>query len=151
MLKTKPKYLLLVASFVWLIAGFNVLRLGILACLEQPLAPWIIALGIAVVFLLFHPMFSSLVGKHSERIRNYEPTNVHVYKFFDLKGYVMMAIMMGGGIALRSFSIIPTWFVAFFYTAVGAALMLAGVGFALHYFMRGQYLTCPVTGKSRLM
>ena len=28
---------------------------------------------------------------------------MHVLKFFDVKGYVIMAVMMGGGVALRSF------------------------------------------------
>ena len=34
----------------------------------------------------------------------------------------MMAIMMGGGIALRASGVVPEWFIAFFYTGLGAAL-----------------------------
>ena len=38
---------------------------------------------------------------------------------------------------------------AFFYTGLGIALALAGVGFLVHYFHRDGYITCPVTGKVR--
>lgn len=61
-----------------------------------------------------------------------------------------MAIMMGGGIALREFGIIPEWIIAFMYTGIGTALALAGIGFAIHYFKRGGSLVCPVTKKTRL-
>lgn len=58
--------------------------------------------------------------------------------------------MMGGGIALREFGIIPAWIVAFMYTGIGSALALAGIGFFIHYLKRGKSLTCPVTKKTRL-
>ena len=95
-------------------------------------------------------MFSKLVGKHADRIRSYGEDKMHVLHFFDIKGYIMMAIMMGGGIALRNFGIVPTWFVAFFYTGLGCALALAGIGFLVHYLHRGGEIVCPVTKKTRL-
>ena len=45
--------------------------------------------------------------------------------------------------------LVPGWFIAFFYTGLGIALALAGVGFLVHYFHRDGYITCPVTGKVR--
>ncbi|MFR1166792.1 MAG: hypothetical protein ACLSDQ_03730 [Adlercreutzia equolifaciens] len=70
-------------------------------------------------------------------------------KFFDVRGYLIMAVMMGGDIALRSFHLVPGWFIAFFYTGLGIALALAGVGFLVHYLRRDGYITCPVTGSAR--
>lgn len=43
-----------------------------------------------------------------------------------------MAVMMGGGIALRSFGLVPPWFIAFFYTGLGVALAFAGITFLAH-------------------
>ena len=106
--------------------------------------------GIVVTFLLFHMMFAKLVGKQSTRIRDYGNAPTCAFAFFDVKGYVMMAIMMGGGIALREFGIIPEWIIAFMYTGIGSALALAGIGFFIHYLKRGKSLTCPVTKKTRL-
>ena len=105
--------------------------------------------GIPATFVVFHMMFSKLVGKHAARIRSYGEEKMHVLKFFDVRGYLIMAVMMGGGIALRSFHLVPGWFIAFFYTGLGIALALAGVGFLVHYFHRDGYITCPVTGKVR--
>lgn len=150
MFRVEAKYLLLIAAVVWFLAGFNVARLGILACAEGETPLWLLVIGIPLVFIAFHAMFSKLVGKHSDRIRGYGEDRMHVLRFFDVKGYVMMAIMMGGGIALREFGIVPSWFVAFFYTGLGIALALAGVGFLVHYLRRGGEIVCPVTKKTRL-
>lgn len=150
MFKVQSKYLLLIAAAVWFIAGANIVRLGIIAIGEGDAPLWLLVTGIPVVFMAFHPMFSKLVGKHADRIRGYGDNRMHVLRFFDVKGYVIMAIMMGGGIALRNFGIVPGWFVAFFYTGLGCALALAGVGFLVHYLKRGGSITCPVTKKTRL-
>lgn len=150
MFKVRAKYLLLIAAAVWFIAGINILRMGILAALEGTTPPWLLIVGIPTIFILFHMMFSRLVGKHADRIRGYGEDRMHVLRFFDVKGYIIMAIMMGGGISLRTFGIVPSWFVAFFYTGLGTALALAGVGFLIHFICRGESITCPVTKKTRL-
>ena len=148
--KVRSEKLLIIAAVVWLLAGINILRLGVIAISGTELAIFLLVVGIGITFLLFHMMFAKLVGKQSNRIRAYGSKRTCAFAFFDVKGYVMMAIMMGGGIALREFGIIPEWIVAFMYTGIGSALALAGIGFAIHYFKRGKHLTCPVTKKTRL-
>ena len=150
MLKVKSEKLLIIAAVVWLLAGINILRLGVIAITETELVAALLAVGVVVTFLLFHMMFAKLVGKQSNRIRAYGNEPTCAFAFFDVKGYIMMAIMMGGGIALREFGIIPAWIVAFMYTGSGSALALAGLGFFIHYLKRGRSLTCPVTKKTRL-
>lgn len=150
MLKVKSEKLLIIAAAVWLLAGINILRLGIVAIAETEIVAGLLAMGIVITFLLFHLMFTKLVGKQSTRIRDYGNEPTCAFAFFDVKGYIMMAIMMGGGIALREFGIFPSWLVAFLYTGIGTALALAGIGFGLHYLKRGRSLKCPVTKKTRL-
>lgn len=149
-MKVESARLLLIAAAVWFIAGLNILRLGVLAAEAGDAPWWLLVGGIPVVFLAFHTMFSKLVGKHADRIREYGAQRIHVLRFFDVKGYIIMGIMMGGGIGLRAAGIIPGWFVAFFYTGLGCALALAGVGFLIHYVKRGGVITCPVTKRTRL-
>lgn len=134
-LKVRSKYLLLIAGTVWLLAGLSVARLGVLAIMGG-VNPLFVAVGAPLVFVVFGYMFFKLVEKHSTRIHGYGDERMHVLRFFDVKGYVIMAIMMGGGIALRSFGIVPSWFVAFFYTGLGLALASAGVGFFCQFFLR---------------
>lgn len=148
--KVKAKYLLLIAAAVWFIAGANIVRLGVLAIAEGTTPLYVLLIGIPVIFILFYLMFSKLVAKHTQRIRSYGEDKMHVLKFFDIKGYIIMIIMMTGGIALRSFGIVPNWFVAFFYTGLGSALMLAGIKFFLRFLNHGGNLHCPFTKKCHL-
>ena len=70
--------------------------------------------------------------KHTKRIIGYEAYRPF-WNFFDLKAYLIMAFMMGGGIGFRAAGIFPDIFIAFFYTGLGCALALAGVLFGINY------------------
>ena len=83
MFRVRAKYLLLIAASVWFLAGVNIMRLGVIACLEGDAAIWLLVIGIPVVFVVFHCMFSKLVGKHADRIRGYGEDKMHVLRFFD--------------------------------------------------------------------
>lgn len=131
MFKVKKRTLLLIAGIVWFIAGFNVARLGILSYLEIE-QQWYWYLLSIVIFALFGLMFFRMSQKHTKRIMGYEERQPF-WKFFDLKAYIIMAVMMGGGIGLRAAGVFPNWFVAFFYTGLGCALALAGVLFIRNY------------------
>lgn len=136
----KKESLITVAGVVWTIAGINILILGCGAAghllASGSLAAWqVVALsaGAAAVFFAFHAkMFSPLIDKHAARIRAYKQAKLPLWMFFDVKGYVLMAVMMGGGIALRMSGLVPEWFIAFFYTGIGVALTIAGLSFLLN-------------------
>ena len=107
-MKIKKQNLLLLASLVWMIAGFNVLRIGIETYAEyQTVINYIVTI---IVFLLFWFMV-----------------------FFDLKSFLIMAFMISFGIIIRSFHLLPERFIAVFYTGLGAALFMAGVLFGRNY------------------
>ena len=72
-----------------------------------------------------------------------EEDRVPFWKFFDTKGYLIMAFMMTMGIGLRSSGIAPTWFIAFFYAGLGIALALSGCCFLVRYFRDGG-IACPL-------
>lgn len=131
MFKVKKRTLLIIAGIVWLIAGFNVARLGIISytLIEKK---WYFYILSVVIFLLFGMMFYKMSQKHTKRILGYEDRRPF-WNFFDLKAYIIMAIMMGGGIGLRAAGVFPDWFVAFFYTGLGCALALAGVLFIINF------------------
>ena len=54
------------------------------------------------------------------------------WRFFDRQAFIIMAVMMTVGISLRAFSLVPSWFIASFYTGLGIALFGAGVGFLIN-------------------
>ena len=110
-------------------AGINILRIGAAAALAVAWEWWMILAAVGV-FLLFGAMFLRIVGKHTRRIYGYDAARRHLFlKFFDLKAYILMAVMMTGGILMRTFHIIPDRCTAMFYTGLGTALTLAGVAF----------------------
>ncbi|WP_139653176.1 hypothetical protein [Raoultibacter phocaeensis] len=149
-LKIATEKLLLVAGVVWMIAGLNIANIGIGAYLhEAGWIFWVLLLGTIAIFVIFHIfVFTKMVGKHTNRIRGYEDDRTHIWKFFDKKGYIVMAIMMGGGIALRMSGFVPEWFIAFFYTGLGLALAVAGLSFIIRYF-KSSDPACPVIPQSR--
>lgn len=125
--------LLMIAGIVWMIAGFNVVRLGILSYGEIEVA-WYQPVLSVVIFLLFGAMFFKMTKKHGKRIKDYPEAYRPFWNFFDLKAYIIMAIMMGGGIGLRAAKVFPDMFIAFFYTGLGCALFLAGIIFVVMFF-----------------
>ncbi len=129
----KKRTLLAIAGGVWLLAGLNVIRMGVMAYLSLAEFNYLYLLLSLVVMGLFGTMFYRLSLKHTNRIKTYSGSTRPFWHFFDLKSYIIMAVMMSGGVSLRILGVLPTTFVAFFYTGVGAALMLAGVMFFCKY------------------
>lgn len=78
-------------------------------------------------------IFGKLVKKHTARISAYEEERHFFLKFFDGKSFAIMAVMMTGGIALRASGLAPERFIAFFYTGLGASLLLAGLLFGCNF------------------
>ena len=134
----RKRTLLLIAGIVWMIAGFNVARLGILSYwnIERK---WYFYLMSLLVFLLFDRMFLKMSQKHIKRIQGYDAYRPF-WHFFDLKAYCIMACMMGGGIGFRAAGIFPEVFIAFFYSGLGLALALTGVIFARNYLFYHQLI-----------
>ena len=132
-MKVKKRTLLLIACIVWAVAGFNVLRIGILA--YPPYLSPVNFLLSGIVFAVFqYFIFGRLVKKHTDRIQNYEEERHFFMKFFDVKSFIIMAIMMSGGIYLRASSLAPERFIAVFYTGLGSSLLLAGILFGKNFF-----------------
>ena len=131
-MKVKKRTLLLIACLVWGIAGFNILRIGILAY-----RPYISVLNVILsllVFAIFQTfIFGRLVKKHTQRILDYEEEKQYFFNFFDGKSFLIMAVMMTRGIYLRVSGLGPEHFIAVFYSGLGAALLLAGILFGKNY------------------
>ena len=133
--KSVPKnQLMLIAGLVWCVAGTMVLVVGL--PLELGLAPeHLVLIPLAgLIFLGFYPfVFSRLVQKHTGRIRARTEDRLPFWHFFNASSWAVMAVMMGGGMALRLSHVMPDWMIAFFYSGLGVALFLAGVRFLVAF------------------
>ena len=131
-MRVKKQTLILIAGIVWAIAGFNIVRIGLVAY-QGNFTWWRALLSVAVyaVFQIF--IFGKMVGKHTNRILQYEEERQNFFRFFDTKSYLIMVFMMTLGIGLRVSGVVPNGFIAYFYTGLGASLLTAGVLFIVRY------------------
>ena len=131
-MKVKRNTLLLLACLVWSAAGFNILRIGLMAYPAYHTAVnYLLSVLVFAVFQWF--IFGKLVKKHTARITSYLEERHFFLKFFDGKAFVIMAVMMTGGIGLRVSGLAPERFIAVFYTGLGGALLLAGLLFGRNF------------------
>ena len=132
--------LMFIAGLVWCLAGGMVCSIGLPLLWNlggTQLALYPLAL---IIFLLFYFLiFSKLVVKHTERIRRRPEPQLPLWSFFDKASYIVMVIMMAGGMWIRLSHIVPNWMIAFFYSGLGIALFLCGVRF-LSVFSRKEVL-----------
>ncbi len=132
-MKVSKKTLILLAGIVWLIAGVNIMAIGI-----QIYKPYLNLINLVLSSLVFcffwFMIFSKLVRKHTKRISSYQEEYHLFLKFFDKKSYIIMIFMMTMGICLRKFHLVPDIFIAVFYSGLGFALGLAGILFLYNYF-----------------
>ena len=127
---------MLIAGIVWCLAGTMVTVVGLPLLFKlEPADPILLPLA-AVIFAVFYVfVFSRLVHKHTHRIRTRQEERLPFWHFFNLSSWIVMFVMMGGGMALRLSHTVPDWFIAFFYSGLGIALFLCGVRF-LEVFRR---------------
>lgn len=128
----KRRTLLLIAGVVWIIAGFNILKIGVMSY-----TGYVHILNLicsSIVFLMFWVfIFNKLVVKHTTRITGYEEEKKYFWNFFDISSFIIMAFMITVGISIRSFNLLPNVIIAVFYTGLGLALFGAGIKFMKNY------------------
>lgn len=134
--RVNQSMLLMLAGSVWIVAGANILRIGIAAWSASSLLPaWKIT-GSAVIFtVFFFLVFRRLYLKHRQRIACKSEGGCP-FSFFDAKSWIVMVCMIALGIAGRSLGWFGNNFISFFYTGLSAALILTGFLF-LEDWLRG--------------
>lgn len=121
------KTLLSIASTVWMVAGFNIMKIGFESYVGH--ISFIHLICSWIIFCLFwFFIFNKLVNKHTLRINGYTEKQ-YFWKFFDFPSFIIMAFMMTLGIVIRNFQLMPTVCIGIFYSGLGVALFGAGLKF----------------------
>ena len=129
--------LLIIAGTVWIIAGGNILRIGIVTWMNNS-HDWMFKIGEAtIVFLLFFVLiFKRLYYKHTRRIEQKKETRNCPFSFFDVESWIIMIFMISLGITIRSFHLLPESFISVFYTGSSIALILTGILFIRYWWLK---------------
>ena len=130
-MRVSRRTLMLLAGAVWLIAGANILRIGVKCWLSIDTGQGALRLGAICVFVPFALMFQKIFGKHSRRIAAKGDSGHSPLAIFDGKGWALMAFMIALGVTVRRLQLLPPEFIAAFYTGLSAALILTALRFIL--------------------
>jgi len=120
----RKHWLIVANAILWMLAGFNIARIGIKCALQVHSLVYLWAIP---VFVAFFTMFHRIISKNTTRINSIIDEKAPLYRFLTIKGYLIIAFMMTLGITLRSLGTIPDGFFAFFYSGLGIALFTAGM------------------------
>lgn len=131
----KRRTLLILAGVIWVVAGANILRIGLMDWGESSQNP-IVMVGeaIAIGSLFFWFVFKRLFTKNTRRMKDKREYENCPFSFFDTKGWVMMGFMITLGVLARSYGWLPVGFIAVFYVGLSSALIITGVMFIRYFF-----------------
>ncbi len=130
----QKRTLLLVAGCAWSIAGgiLTFRSLFYLIGVNHSLATEI---GIGIVFggLFYILLFARISRKHISRINLIEIDNPCFFSFFNLRSYLLMAIMISGGITLRLSGLVNSDIIYTFFLCMGIPLLVSAWRFFFSY------------------
>lgn len=126
--------LLITAGIVWIVAGANILRIGIITW-SNDTQHWLAQVcGAILIFLVFFNfVFKRLFYKHTKRIEQKSDDSCP-FSFFDAKGWIVMVVMILFGILARKYHLLPNSFIAVFYTGLSSALIITGILFLYYWW-----------------
>ena len=130
----KKRTLLLIAGCTWSIAGGILISrsLSHLISVNHHLA---MEIGTGIVFgsLFYLLLFARISKKHINRINLIEIDNPCFFSFFNFRSYLLMAIMISGGITLRLSGLINLEIIYTFFLCMGIPLLVSAWRFFYSY------------------
>ena len=136
--KIKPgvqkRTLLMIAGCAWSIAGGILISRSLihLISVNHLLA---MELGIGIVFgsFFYLLLFARISKKHITRINLIEIDNPCFFSFFNFRSYLLMAIMISGGITLRLSGLVNQEIIYTFFLCMGIPLLVSAWRFFYSY------------------
>lgn len=135
------RHLLLVACIIWLFAGGMLCYRGfasLISISELNLITIIMCFSLGIVFYFL--MFSKISLKHITRIVNIEIVNPCIFSFFNLRSYILMILMISGGISLRVFHVVDIRYISRFFIIMSTPLLISAFRFFYTYIFYNRFL-----------
>ena len=140
--------LLFVAALLWTFAGSMLLFKGYKMLNQEVSYLWIKLIVAFLAGLAFYwKVFSGLSLKHTLRILNMKVDYPCIFAFFNLRSYLMMALMISMGITLRKTGWISTSYLAYLYLTMSVPLMLSSLRFYYTGFFYRRFKVVKFPGK----
>jgi len=124
------RYLLFVAGVVWTFAGGMLLYKGISLFRLYRDFLWLkITISIIGGGLFYLLLFSKISFKHAWRIINLKNENPCFFAFFNIRSYIMMAVMITSGVILKKTGIVSPEYLSVLDVTMGIPLFLSALRF----------------------
>lgn len=136
MLKVKPKTLLLLTGFIWLVASCILISRVFIWSIEMTSTQIYIGLlsGLVLAFIKTYLIFRKLTIRNIQRIQSFSESNVSILKFHLMRDKVIILLMILIGIVLRKSSILPTYVLFPIYLGIGVAMFYVFILYIKAYF-----------------
>ena len=133
--------MLAIAGVFWTFAGGMLLSRGIFGLLDEH-ANLYIDISIALVggAIFYWLLFSKISKKHIHRIVGLKPERPCLFSFFNVRSYIMMSIMISGGIALRVSHVMNPQILFSFYICMGIPLLVSSGRFYYHWYIYKKFI-----------
>jgi hypothetical protein len=136
--KIKPgvprRSLLLIAGCAWSIAGGILITRSLIHLIGvNHYLAFEIGTGILFGSLFYLLLFARISKKHITRINLIEIDNPCFFSFFNFRSYLLMAIMISGGITLRISGLVNLEIIYTFFLCMGIPLLVSAWRFFYSY------------------
>ncbi len=136
--KIKPgvqkRTLLLIAGCTWTIAGVILIFRSLLWLIgANHHLTMEIGIGIVLGILFYILLFARISKKHITRITLIRIDNPCFFSFFNFRSYLLMAIMISGGITLRLSGLVNPEIIYTFFLCMGIPLLVSAWRFFYSY------------------
>lgn len=120
------------ASLLWIIAGANVLRIGLEAWRSTGLGLWVILWLVLSLGFFSGMIFPRVVRRNLAFIHSIAPERLRWWHCFSPSSWLIMVGMIALGVTVRQLHLAPESFIAGFYTGLGASLIQAITPYLQH-------------------
>ncbi|MFC2113864.1 hypothetical protein ACFLRI_00790 [Bacteroidota bacterium] len=133
--RVPKRILLFVAAIVWSYASYRVflLCLNLMKDLSRHFIVFLV--GSATYLIFFRYVFLPVLQRHTKRILNKDREYVCVFSFFDLKSYLIMALMISLGVISKRYFNLPPFVMSSFFVALSFSLFTSSIYF-IYYGIR---------------
>ena len=132
-MRTHKHNLILLSGLLWSMAGIMLISIFLrwIHLLTSKQLIWALAIGIPVGIIKGW-LFNKLSKKNIHRIRLL-PKKVEWWKFQKASSYILIVLMMGTGITLRTTGVIEKKYLAPVYLGIGLALFISSIVYYISY------------------
>ncbi len=127
----KKNIVIILSGIGWILLGIMLISKA-LSWIDEIPNHWLIistAFGITIGIIKYIFIFRKISIRSKNKILNFKEDKINILKLYPLKSYIIVAIMIAGGITIRHLEFIPKSVLFALYLGIGIAMLLTSILF----------------------